>query len=41
MRKVWEDMCQRDEVAVTFDLYNVGIAFFNKRLYKQNYIVFF
>ena len=41
MREIWKNLCLRDEAAVTFDLYNVGIVFFDKRLYKQNYIVFF
>lgn len=41
MRLLWEELCSQEKVAVTFDLYSVGIVFFNKRLYKQNYVVFF
>lgn len=41
MRQLWKKLCLQEETAVTFDLYNVGIAFFNKRLYKRNYTVFF
>lgn len=41
MRQLWKNICLREDVSVTFDLYNVGVVFFNKKLHKQNYIVFF
>ncbi len=41
MRRLWKELCLREEVVLTFDLYNIGILFFNKRLHKQNYIAFF
>jgi predicted O-methyltransferase YrrM len=41
MRKFWEMICAHPEVTVTLDLYSMGIVFFNKRLHKRNYIVYF
>ena len=41
MRTLWKEICEREDVVLTFDLYNVGIVFFNKRLHKKNYIVYF
>lgn len=41
MRQLWKELCLRSEVVLSFDLYNVGILFFNPRLHKQNYIVYF
>lgn len=37
----WKDICNLPEVTVTIDLYNVGIVFVNKKLYKRNYKVYF
>jgi predicted O-methyltransferase YrrM len=41
MRKLWEMVCAHPEVTVTLDLYSMGIVFFNKKLHKRNYIVYF
>lgn len=41
MRKLWERMRQDERVGVTFDLYDLGILFFNKTMNKQHYIVCF
>lgn len=41
MRKFWKEVCSRPEVTVTVDLYSMGIVFFNKKLHKRNYIVYF
>lgn len=37
----WKAVCADELSIVTFDLYEVGIAFFNKKYNKQNYIVSF
>lgn len=41
MRMFWQNVCRRPEVTVTADLYSMGIVFFNKRLHKRDYIVYF
>lgn len=41
MRQLWKELCLRPEVVLSFDLYNVGLLFFNPRFHKQNYIVYF
>ena len=41
MRMFWKAVREREEVTVTIDLYSMGIIFFNKKLYKRNYIVSF
>ncbi len=41
MREFWQEVCGHPEVTVTIDLYSMGIVFFNKRLHKKNYIVYF
>lgn len=41
MREFWQKVCSHPEVTVTIDLYAMGIVFFNKRLHKRNYIVYF
>lgn len=41
MRELWQDICARPDVTVTIDLYSMGIVFFNKRLHKRDYIVYF
>lgn len=40
-RKSWQQLLAAENVVVTFDLYDFGIAFFDRRLTKQNYIVNF
>ena len=37
----WETVKQDERTGVTFDLYYCGIVFFNKKRYKQNYVVNF
>lgn len=37
--KRWQQLQQRQDVRVTFDLYDIGIAFTNPRLNKQDYII--
>lgn len=41
MREFWQKVCAHPEVTVTIDLYSMGIVFFNKRLHKRDYIVYF
>lgn len=40
-KEFWKQLCFRPEVSVTVDVYEFGIAFFDKKLYKRNYIVSF
>lgn len=38
-RKFWKRIKEDDRVTVTFDLYDVGIAFARKDLCRQHYVV--
>ena len=37
----WKEICADPKAVVTFDLYEVGLVFFNKKLNKQSYTVSF
>lgn len=37
----WKEMQQREEVGITFDLYEAGLLFFDKSMIKQHYKVNF
>lgn len=37
----WKSVIQDERVRITFDLYDVGLMFFDSKRYKQNYIVNF
>ncbi len=39
--RTWQQFSHDEQIRVTFDLYNIGIAFCNPALNKQNYIVAF
>ncbi len=41
MRALWKDICNRQEVCLTFDLFHIGIAIFQPRFHKKNYMVYF
>ncbi len=41
MRSFWKEIKNMPEVVLTFDMYNIGFVFFNKRLYRKDYIVYF
>ncbi|MDR1257855.1 MAG: SAM-dependent methyltransferase [Tannerellaceae bacterium] len=41
MLKLWKTVRTHPDVTVTLDLYSIGIAFFNKKLHKRNYTVYF
>ncbi|MDD2435944.1 MAG: SAM-dependent methyltransferase [Massilibacteroides sp.] len=40
-KEFWNRLCARPEVSVTIDVYELGIAFFNHKIHKKNYIVSF
>ncbi len=37
----WENLTKGDQIGITFDLYDIGLVFFDKSRYKQHYIVNF
>ncbi|MDR1356708.1 MAG: SAM-dependent methyltransferase [Tannerellaceae bacterium] len=41
MRNLWKTVCAHPDVTVTLDLYSMGIAFFNRKLHKRDYKVYF
>lgn len=41
MRYLWKEICAHPEVTVSIDLFSLGIVFFNKKLYKRNYITYY
>lgn len=41
MRELWDEIRIHPEVVVTIDLYSMGIVFFNKKLHKRDYKVYF
>ena len=41
MRDFWKAVCAHPEVTVTVDLFTLGIVFFNRKLHKKDYIVYF
>lgn len=41
MRRLWRHIVHRQPGVVTFDLYYCGLVFFDKKRYKQNYIINF
>lgn len=41
MRNLWKKACDCPQVTVSMDLHSVGIAFFDKKLHKKNYTVYF
>lgn len=41
MSAFWQEVCACPEVTVTLDLYSLGLVFFNKKLHKRDYIVYF
>ena len=38
-RALWQSVVTHPEVRVTFDLHDVGIAFFDPKLQRQNYVI--
>jgi hypothetical protein len=41
MLRLWKEVCSHPGVTVTIDLYSMGIVFFNQKLHKRQYIVYF
>lgn len=41
MKAFWEEACAHPAATVTVDLYSLGLIFFDPKLYKRNYIVYF
>jgi len=37
----WDQLCDRDDVSITMDLYDYGLAILKPRFYKQHYVVAF
>ncbi len=40
-RDYWKKICAHPQVTVSVDLYAMGLVFFNRKLHKRNYIVYF
>ncbi len=41
MRTFWERLKAHPATVLTFDLYHVGLVFFDKKMYRKDYIVYF
>lgn len=41
LEEFWDSLCDRDDVAITMDLYDYGLAILKPRFFKQHYIVSF
>ncbi len=41
MEQLWDLFCDEDEVSITMDLYNFGLAIRKPRFFKQHYVVSF
>jgi hypothetical protein len=41
MKKWWEELVADERLGITFDLYDIGIIYFDKKKIKQHYIVNF
>jgi hypothetical protein len=38
-KQIWKAVCAHPEVSVTFDLYSLGLVFFNTKLHRKTYIL--
>lgn len=41
IRTLWQEICNRKEVSLTFDLFHIGIVIFQPRFHKKNYMLYF
>lgn len=41
MKKCWRYIQERKDVPITMDLYSLGLVFFNRKMHKKNYKLFF
>ena len=41
LETLWDRLCDRDDIAITMDLYDYGLAIRKPRFFKQHYIVSF
>lgn len=41
LEKFWDQLCDRDDVSITMDLYDYGLSILKPRFFKQHYIVSF
>lgn len=41
LEQFWDQLCDRDDVSITMDLYDYGLAILKPRFFKQHYIVSF
>jgi hypothetical protein len=41
MKKLWQEIKDRPDVRLTIDLLSLGLVFFNTRLHKQHYKIYF
>jgi len=41
MKPVWKYISQRSDIPVTMDLCSLGLVFFDRKMYKRNYKLFF
>jgi len=39
MEKAWKDIVKREEISVSIDLFRMGIIFFKRNLFKQDYVI--
>lgn len=41
LEQFWDQLCDRDDVSITMDLYDYGLSILKPRFFKQHYIVSF
>jgi hypothetical protein len=41
MLDAWSEICTHEQVKVSLDLQNIGLVFFNRKLSKQHFKVYY